>query len=278
MTQIAIIGGGNIAEALLSGIIADGADPKTLIVSDPNAERLEQLKEKYGLVTTQDSPEAAEGADFLFVCVKPDVVATVLDEIAEVLDSNEGETVVVSVAAGVNTASMESQLPAGTPVVRVMPNTPMLVGKGASGIAGGRFAERQHVESVQEIMGKVGEAVVVKEKDIDAVTAISGSGPAYIFLVVEAMIESGVQLGLPRDVAERLAIANVGGAAQMMKKSLDEGGDQPAILRAKVCSPGGTTAMAVRELEESGLRGAFYRAMETCKVRSEELGQPVLGN
>ena len=155
-----------------------------------------------------------------------------------------------------------------------MPNTPMLVGQGAIGIAGGRFAEEGQLKTVQDIMSKVGEAVIVKEKDLDAVTAVSGSGPAYIFLVVEAMIESAVQLGLARPLAEQLAIANVQGAATMMSQNFAEGGDTPSVLRTKVTSPGGTTAAALRELEESGLRGAFYRAMEACKDRSEELGAP----
>lgn len=274
MTNIGLIGGGNIGEALLSGIIADGADPKTIVVADRGQERVEALKSQYGMVGVTEGREAAEGADFLFICVKPNVVADVLEDISDVLDNNDQETVVVSVAAGVSIASIEGALPAGTPVVRTMPNTPMLVGRGASGIAGGRYAEQSHLDAVQELMSKVGEAVIVKEKDLDAVTAVSGSGPAYIFLVVESMIESAVQLGLARPLAEKLAIANVMGAATMMERGLEDGGDSPSVLRTKVTSPGGTTAAALRELEESGIRGAFYRAMEACKERSEELGRP----
>ncbi|HIW95354.1 MAG TPA: pyrroline-5-carboxylate reductase [Candidatus Corynebacterium gallistercoris] len=272
MTNIGIIGGGNIGEALFSGIIEDGADPKSIIVADPSEDRLNDLKDQYGVVVTTEGSEAAESADLLFICVKPDIVPVVLEDVSDVLDNNSNESIIVSMAAGVTIGAMEKLLPAGTPVVRVMPNTPMLVGKGASGIAGGRFAEESHLDQVKDTLSKVGAAVVVKEKDLDAVTAVSGSGPAYIFLVVESMIESAVQLGLPRPLAEKLAIANVEGAATMMAKNQD-GGDSPSVLRTKVTSPAGTTAAALRELEESGIRGAFFRAMEACKDRSEELGK-----
>lgn len=273
MTRIGIIGGGNIGEALLSGIIGDGTDPKSVIVADPTAARLEQLKEAYGLVTTEDGQEAADGADYLFICVKPDVVGTVLESVSDVVEKNDTDTVIVSMAAGVTIASMEALLPAGTPVVRVMPNTPMLVGKGASAIAGGRFSEAEHVDAVQELMSATGTVVKVKEKDIDAVTAVSGSGPAYFFMVTEAMIDAGVNLGLPRPLAQELAIATAEGAATMMAKGQAEGGDDPVVLRTKVSSPGGTTSAATRTLDEEGLRRAFYKAMEACKSRSIELGE-----
>lgn len=274
MTRIALIGGGNIGEALLSGIVSNGTDPKDVIVADPGTQRLQDLHERYDVVTTEDGREAAEGADVLFVCVKPDIVSTVLDSISHVLEGNDNETVVVSVAAGVTLESMESQLPAGTPVVRVMPNTPMLVGKGASAVAGGRYAEQTHVESVKELMSATGTVVVVKEKDIDAVTAVSGSGPAYFFMVTEAMIDAGVNLGLPRPLAQELAIATAEGAATMMARGQsEEGGDDPVTLRTKVSSPGGTTSAATRTLDEEGLRRAFYKAMQACRDRSVELGK-----
>lgn len=274
MTDYAIIGGGNIGEALLSGIIGEeGGDAKSVIVADPSEARLEQLKEKYEVLTTTDGEEAAKGASMVFLCVKPDVVPTVCTSIAGVLENNDEDTVVVSVAAGVTLAAMEFELPAGTPVVRVMPNTPMLVGKGASGMAGGRFAKEGHLNAVQEVLNKVGTAVVVKEKDLDAVTAISGSAPAYFFLVVESMIDAGVQLGLTRPVAEQLAIATADGAATMMAKGLSEGGDDPFTLRTKVTSPGGTTAAGLRALEENGIRSAFFRGMQAVNDRSAELGK-----
>lgn len=273
MTNIGIIGGGNIGEALLSGIIADGGDAKKVIVADRAQKRLDYLKDKYGVITTLEAVEAAEGADILFNCVKPDVIVPVFQEVADTLDDNDSETVVVSVAAGVTLESMEAALPAGTPVVRIMPNTPMLVGKGTSALAGGRFAEENHLEAVQDIMGKVGTAVIVKEKDLDAVTAVSGSGPAYFFLAVEALVDAGVQQGLPRPLAEQLAVSTIEGAAAMMVRGQEEeGGDGPSELRAKVTSPGGTTAAALRALEEHGLRKAFFHAAEDCANRSRELG------
>ena len=226
------------------------------------------------MVTTEDSAEAADGSDFVFIAVKPDIVPIALQDITDTVDSNGDETVVVSLAAGVTNKAMESVLPAGTPVVRVMPNTPMLVGKGASALAGGRFAEKNHVEAVQDLMSATGTVVIVKEKDIDAVTAISGSGPAYYFMVTEAMIDAGVNLGLPRVLAEQLAVATAEGAATMMAKGQSEdGGDDPVTLRTKVSSPGGTTSAATRTLDEEGLRTAFYRAMQACKDRSIELGK-----
>lgn len=273
MTKIGIIGGGNIGEALLSGIIADGGDAKKVIVADRAQDRLDFLKEKYGVVTTLEAVEAAEGVDYLFNCVKPDGIVPVFQEVADVLDDNDDETVVVSVAAGVTLEAMESALPAGTPVVRIMPNTPMLVGKGTSALAGGRFTEESHLEGVQNIMSKVGTAVIVKEKDLDAVTAVSGSGPAYFFLAVEALVDAGVQQGLPRPLAEQLAVSTIEGAAAMMVNGQQEkDGDGPSELRAKVTSPGGTTAAALRALEENGLRKAFFRAAEECANRSRELG------
>lgn len=275
MTKFGLIGGGNIGEALLSGVISGGVDAKQVIVSDPSDERREQLKKQYGLVATDDSKEAAEEVDYLFLCVKPDVVPTVLDEIADTVSANSADTVVVSVAAGVTIGALESSLAAGTPVVRVMPNTPMLVGKGTAGIAGGRHATESHLEGVQNVMETTGRAIVVKEKDMDAVTAISGSGPAYFFLVVESMIDAGVQLGLPRPVAEELAIGTAAGAAEMLERNLeDEDGDSANVLRAKVTSPGGTTAAGLRGLEEEGLRKAFFTALQAAKDRSVELGKP----
>ncbi|WP_130839807.1 pyrroline-5-carboxylate reductase [Corynebacterium neomassiliense] len=278
MTRIAIIGGGNIGEALASGLVADrtgaAADisPQDVTVVDHHESRLNHLHDTYGVATTDDATEAVTEADIVVIAVKPYAVSTVLEEISATLDSNDSETVVVSVAAGVTLASMENALAAGVPVVRVMANPPMLVGKGMSAVAGGRFARREQVEAVRDLLGAVGTAVIVAEKDMDAVTAVSGSGPAYIFLVSEALVEAGVHLGLTRDVATRLANATVEGAAAM----LVEGGSSAAELRGNVTSPGGTTAAAVRALEENGLRAAFYRATEACARRSAELGRPAV--
>lgn len=276
MTRIAIIGGGNIGEALLSGLVADemGAasdiTAKDVVVVDPSSERLNVLRERYGITTTEDPEEAAAEADYVVLSVKPHIIPVVLEQIADTVDANDTETVVVSVAAGVGLNTLEGALAAGVPVVRVMPNTPMLVGKGTSAVAGGRFAGEGQVEAVRALMESVGTAIVVAEKDMDAVTAVSGSGPAYIFLVAEAMTDAGVQLGLTRATAEKLAIGTIEGAATM----LAAGENSPSELRANVTSPGGTTAAALRSLEENGLRKAFFRGLEACADRSKELGRP----
>ncbi|MGO1948202.1 MAG: pyrroline-5-carboxylate reductase [Mycobacteriaceae bacterium] len=272
MTRISFIGGGNIGEALISGLVGSGdkGEAPDVVVFDPSKDRLDVLREQYGIISADSASEAATEADFVVIAVKPYIVGPVLEEIAGTLDSNDTDTVLVSVAAGVSLPSMESAVAAGTPVVRVMPNTPMLVGKGMSAIAGGRFTSAEQVEAVRGLFSTVGSTVAVAEKDIDAVTAVSGSGPAYIFLVGEAMTDAGVQLGLTRDVAQQLAVATIEGAATMMA----EGDKNPVDLRGNVTSPGGTTAAATRALEENGLRTAFFRAMQACVDRSVELGRP----
>lgn len=272
MTRIAFIGGGNIGEALISGLVGNEAEGGTpdVVVFDPSTERVNVLRERYSVIPADSAAEAASDADVLVVAVKPYIVPSVLDDISETLDNNDTDTIVVSVAAGVSLESMESSLAAGVAVVRVMPNTPMLVGKGMSAVAGGRFASAEQVETVRDLFATVGSAVAVAEKDIDAVTAVSGSGPAYIFLVGEAMTDAGVQLGLTRDVAQELAVATIEGAATMMA----QGESNPVDLRGNVTSPGGTTAAATRALEENGLRTAFFRAMQACADKSVELGRP----
>ena len=272
MTRIAFIGGGNIGEALMSGLVGNGeqGDKPDIVVFDPSTERVDVLRERYGVIPADNAAEATSDADIVVIAVKPYIVGPVLDEISSTIDNNDTDTIVVSVAAGVSLASMESSLVAGVAVVRVMPNTPMLVGKGMSAIAGGRFASAEQVEAVRELFATVGSAVAVAEKDIDAVTAVSGSGPAYLFLVGEAMTDAGVQLGLTRDVAQQLAGATIEGAATMMAR----GDLDPVQLRANVTSPGGTTAAATRTLEENGIRAAFFRAMQACADKSQELGRP----
>lgn len=270
MTSIAVIGGGKIGEALISGLIASGKNAGDITVSNRREERGRELREKYGVVDVTDSSQAADGADVIFLCVKPKGIIAMLKEIAATIDDNDNPTTVVSMAAGISNAAMEDVVSAGTPVVRVMPNTPMLVRKGMCAIAPGRFAAEEQIDIVTELLQAVGDVRVVAESDMDAVTAMSGSSPAYIFLVSEALIDAGVNLGLTRDAAQELSISAIHGAAAMLKES----GDDPATLRANVSSPAGTTVAALRELEESGIRGAFFRAAEACAVRSAELGAP----
>lgn len=269
MERIAVIGAGNIGEAFISGLVAAGVDPSSITATNRSEKRGAELHERYGVRAFSDNREAVRDADVALLCVKPAQILDVIAEIGEELMNSGSSTVLVSMAAGVTIAAMEEAVSAaGTPIVRVMPNTPMLVGKGVLAAACGRFVDDNQRDGVVKLLSTVGQVVEVAEKQMDAVTAISGSGPAYFFLVAEALVDAGVSLGLPRELAEQLACATAAGAGAML-----EGDDSPVQLRAKVSSPAGTTARAIRELEESGLRGAFYRATEACAKRSEELGK-----
>lgn len=263
MTRIAVIGGGNIGEALVSGLVESGRDPQTIVVTNRSAERSKTLADTYDVGTTNDNNEAVDGADVVFLCVKPKQILGLLGEL-----SLDDDTIVVSLAAGITLSAMEEVLQAGTSVIRVMPNTPMLVGKGVSACAPGRFCTEEQVNTAKELLDAVGMTIVVDEHDMDAVTALAGSSPAYYFLVTEALIDAGVQLGLKRDVATQLAKGAAAGAGALLESSPLE----PSQLRANVSSPAGTTVAALRELEESGIRGAFFRAAEACATRSAELG------
>lgn len=266
MSTIAIIGGGNIGEALTAGFVAAGRDPSSIVVTNRTPSRSEYLEQTYGVRTTDDNAAAVDGAEFIFVCVKPPYIVETLREVADPIGRNESSTV-VSMAAGVTLESMEGALAAGTPVIRVMPNTPMLVGKGMNACASGRYVTDPQYEAVAELLRTVGKVVAVQESQMDAVTALSGSAPAYFYLVTEALIDAGVQLGLKRELASELASTAAAGAGAML-----ETGEDPAQLRINVSSPSGTTVAALRELEESGIRGAFFRAAEACAQRSADLG------
>lgn len=263
MTRIAVIGGGNIGEALVSGLVESGRDPQTIVVTNRSTERSKTLADTYGVGTTNDNNEAVDGADVVFLCVKPKQILGLLGEL-----SLDDDTIVVSLAAGITLSAMEEVLQAGTSVIRVMPNTPMLVGKGVSACAPGRFCTEEQMNTAKELLDAVGMTIAVDEHDMDAVTALAGSSPAYYFLVTEALIDAGVQLGLKRDVATQLAKGAAAGAGALLESSPLE----PSQLRANVSSPAGTTVAALRELEESGIRGAFFRAAEACATRSAELG------
>ncbi len=282
MARIAIIGGGNMGEALLSGILRAGRDAKDVVVSEKVADRADQLARTYGIraVTIE---QAVECSSFLILAVKPGDVEPVVGEIASAATQAEPsnvEQVLVSVAAGVTTAFFESRLPAGSPVIRVMPNTPALVGAGVSALAGGRFATAEQLAAAADLFTAVGQALVVPESQIDAVTAVSGSGPAYFFLFVEALVDAGVAAGLTRPVATELAVQTMAGSAAMLLDRREAAAAAPtgrpdttaAELRAMVTSPGGTTAAGLRELERGGLRAAVAAAVEAAKTRSEQLG------
>lgn len=262
---VALLGGGVMGEALLAAMLRGGWSPDAVEVVETSAERAKRIAQEHGVRTGASAAQAAARADVVLVALKPGVVAGVLDEIAPVL---RGGTLVVSVAAGLPIALYEEHLPAGTPVVRVMPNTPAVVGKGASAIAPGSSATEGHLALVERILGPTGLVVRVAEKDLDAVTAISGSGPAYVFYVIDALAEAGVLLGLPRDLATRLAVATVEGAGVLAAQS----GDHPVVLRERVSSPGGTTVAGVAALDAHGVRAGLVAAARAAAERSKELG------
>ncbi|WP_029457978.1 pyrroline-5-carboxylate reductase [Dietzia alimentaria] len=266
MTRIAVVGGGRIGEALIAGLREAGTEPSNIVVVDAVEARANQLARKYSILATS-LDIGCEGADVIVVAVKPKDVPAVVGRIGDAVSDSVNESIVVSLAAGVPTQVLENKLSAGSPVVRVMPNTAMLVGQGVSAVCKGRFARDEHLQQVVTIMKSVGAVVVVTEPQMDAVTAVSGSGPAYFFLLTEAMIDAGVEHGLPRDVAVTLATGTALGAGAM----LTGGGEGPAELRYNVSSPGGTTAAAIRRLEAGGLRAAVADAVDAAASRSLEL-------
>ncbi|MEV0076537.1 pyrroline-5-carboxylate reductase [Nocardia neocaledoniensis] len=268
MTRIAVVGGGRIGEALVAGLLESGRATKDLVVAEPVAPRAAQLAERFKIRVTGSIADAVVGADIVVLAVKPGDVDSVLSDLSKADLESGHEQVLVSLAAGITTARLESRLPAGFAVVRVMPNTPMLVGQGMSVISPGRYTDPEQLELVGEMLEAVGKVVTVAESQMDAVTAVSGSGPAYFFLVVEAMIDAGVSLGLTREVATQLVVQTMIGSAAL----LDETGQNAVDLRAAVTSPGGTTAAALRVLERHALRSAFTEALHASKQRSAEQG------
>ena len=262
--SLAIVGGGKIGEALLSGLIRrNGSDG--IVVCERSPQRAAELHERYG-VPTLELAEAAARVRVLLIAVKPQDVDDLLGRLAEHVTDRH---LVVSVAAGVPTARIEAVLPPGTPVVRVMPNTPVLVDEGMSVLSAGSHAGEEHLDEAEALLAAVGRVRRVPESQQDAVTALSGSGPAYFFYLVEAMIDAGILLGLPRSMAADLIVQTALGAAVMLRDS----GEHPVQLREAVTSPGGTTIAAIRELERHGVRAALIAAIEAARDRSTELGQ-----
>ncbi|MDR1077772.1 MAG: pyrroline-5-carboxylate reductase [Propionibacteriaceae bacterium] len=262
---IAILGLGVMGEILLTGLLRSGCPTDQLRVSARRPERQAEIAQRHG-VAIRSNREAVTGADTVIVAVKPQDLPDVLAEIAEALDP---AALVVSVAAGVETATIETLLPAGQAVVRAMPNTPASVGQGMAAISAGSQASPDHLRRASGILSAVGRVVVVPERYQNAVTAISGSGPAYVMFVAEAMIDAGVMLGLPRGVATELVIQTVYGSAQLLRDS----GQHPTVLRENVTSPGGTTTAALRAFETHRVKAAFMDAMEAACQRSQALGQ-----
>ncbi|MFD8124716.1 pyrroline-5-carboxylate reductase [Streptomyces albidoflavus] len=264
MTQkVAVLGTGKIGEALLSGMIRAGWSPADLLVTARRPERAATLRERYG-VTPATNAEAAKTADTLILTVKPQDMGALVEELAPHVPADR---LVISGAAGIPTAYFEERLAAGTPVVRVMTNTPALVDEAMSVISGGTHANPAHLAIAQEIFGGVGKTLRVPESQQDAATALSGSGPAYFYFLVEAMTDAGILLGLPRSQAHDLIVQAAIGAAVMLRDS----GEHPVKLREAVTSPAGTTINAIRELENHGVRAALIAALEAARDRSREL-------
>ena len=262
-SRLALLGAGVMGETVLSGLVRAGWDPRDLVATDRRPERVVELEATYGITMT-DNVGAVAGSATVVLVVKPQDMRGLLAEIAPAL---RPDALVVSLAAGVDTATLEAGLPTGQPVVRVMANTPAQVDEGMAAVAAGSSATTEHLERVRDILSATGRVEVVPEHYLDAVTAISGSGPAYLFFVVEAMIESGVHLGLPRDLSTELVVQTMLGSAKLLRES----GEHPTVLRERVTSPGGTTAAALRELEDHKVRAAFLSAMEAARDRSRAL-------
>lgn len=263
---LAFIGAGNMAEALVKGLLRTGAyQPGAICLSDPDEARREEFSSRYGVSVMTDNREAAAGADAVVLAVKPQVMTAVLEELQE----DAGDRLYISIAAGLPTAAIEAGLGGSARVVRVMPNTPALVGAGAAAVCAGKLASEEDVALAESLMASVGMAVRVKEADMDAVTALSGSGPAYVFHLMEAMLSAGDRMGLDPDVALRLAAATVAGAGQLVQES----GISPDALRERVTSKGGTTAAALHVLKEQGFFEAVVDAVLAAQVRSKELSE-----
>ncbi|MFV0459667.1 MAG: pyrroline-5-carboxylate reductase [Actinomycetales bacterium] len=262
---VAILGAGVMGETLLAGVLRAGWTPERVLIAERRPDRAAELHERYG-VRVVDNVEAARQGETLLVVVKPQDIDAVLTEVRDVLDPG---TLVVSVAAGVSTQRVENQLPPGTPVVRVMPNTPALVNQGMAAISPGSHCTDGHLARTRALLEATGRVVEVPEYSQDAVTAVSGSGPAYVFYLAEALIEAGILVGLPRPTATELAVQTLYGAATMLR----ERGDHPGLAREQVSSPAGTTIAALRVLDQRAVKAAVMDAVEAARDRSKQLAR-----
>ncbi|MSO57776.1 MAG: pyrroline-5-carboxylate reductase [Thermoleophilia bacterium] len=263
--RIAVLGAGKIGEALISGLLSSGwRRPTDIVAASRRPERAAELAERYGIVTTTSAEEAAAGAALVVIAVKPQDIAALLAAVAHAITP---EQTVLSVAAAIPTTAIERRLADGVPVVRAMPNTPSTVHEGIAGLCAGSRAGDAHVTLAEEALAHLGAVVRVPESSMDAVTAVSGSGPAYFALLAEAMIEAGLLLGLSREISTQLVVQTMLGTA----KQLRDEKMHPVELREMVTSPGGTTIAAIRELEIAGVRAAFLNAIQAAMTRAQEL-------
>jgi pyrroline-5-carboxylate reductase len=265
--RVGFLGAGNMGDALIRGIVATGlVPPSALHVSDARPERLTQITKQYGIQGCPDNVALVRASDVVVLAVKPQTMASVLKEIAPAAD---GTKLFISVAAGVATSSLRAHLPGARRLIRVMPNTPALVLEGATAIARSDGLEAGDLEAAQELFGAVGRVVVLDEDALDAVTGLSGSGPAYVAIFIEALADGGVKMGLDRATAMTLAAQTVLGTARLILET----GSHPGQVKDMVSSPGGTTIAGIAALEAAGLRSAVINAVERATLRSRELGQ-----
>jgi pyrroline-5-carboxylate reductase len=267
MPKLAVLGAGKMGEALVAGLLASGwRQPDEIVVTARRSERLEELTERHGVEATLDNAAAVVGADVVVLAVKPQDIDALIADIAP--NVNPDHTI-LSIVAAIPTSLIEARLGSDIPVVRAMPNTPSVVHEGMAGIAAGKHADEAHLKLATEVLEHVGRVVTVDESYLDAVTAISGSGPAYFALLAEAMIEAGILLGLSREISTQLVIQTMLGSAKLLRDTHMH----PVELREMVTSPGGTTTRAIRVLEQSGVRAAFLNAIQAAMERSQELAQ-----
>jgi pyrroline-5-carboxylate reductase len=262
---IALLGAGKIGESLLAGLLSSGwRSPEEVVATGRREERLREVAERHGVRTTLSNAEAVAGAGIVVVAVKPQDFDTLLGEIGGLLTP---EQTVLSVAAAIPTAQIEARLVTGVPVVRAMPNAPSLVHEGMAGICAGAHATDEHLALAEDVLSHLGSVVRVPERAMDAVTAVSGSGPAYFALLAEGMIEAGILLGLSREVSTQLVVQTMLGTARLLRDEKIH----PVELREGVTSPGGTTIRAIQELENAGVRAALFSAIQAAMERSKEL-------
>lgn len=267
--RITFLGAGNMANALIRGLIRSGEKASNITATVKREERKVELEKTHGIAVGFDNVAAARDADVVVLAVKPQAMDKVLTQIAPVIDAKK---LVISVAAGVPIAAIERRFPKGSRVVRSMPNTPALVGLGATAVSGGEHATPKDLELAKKLFDAVGTTWVLDESQLDAVTGLSGSGPAYIFLIIEALSDAGVKVGLSRHVALKLAAQTVYGSAKLLLET----GEHPGTLKDQVTSPGGTAIAGLHTLEAGGLRTTLMNAVESATLRAKQLGDSFL--
>jgi pyrroline-5-carboxylate reductase len=265
--RICVLGAGKAGEALVAGLLSSGwSKPADIVATARHQERIDELSKRYGIEGTLDNVAAVKGAQVVVIAVKPQDIEALLGDVGAALDSSQ---TVLSIAAAIPTELIERHVGDGVPVVRAMPNAPVTVHEGMAGVTGGAHATEEHVALAEEVLGSVGRSVRVDEAYMDAVTAVSGSGPAYFALLAESMIEAGILLGLSREVSTDLVVQTMLGTAKLLRDEKMH----PVELREMVTSPGGTTISAIRELEQAGVRAAFLNAIQAAMKRSRELAE-----